>query len=414
MKRKKLWLVLAILGVIGIAYFAIGRNQRLEVETFPVEKGKLEKYIEEVGIVKMEQQTTIYASEGGKVAEILVQVGDQVKAGDILAKLNEKELSIQLEGLKAEKEAAMAQYQEALKPSDGQVVRKMQAAVKSATVSYEEAKRAADNSRRLYEEGAVSYETYRSALANLHLQEAALESAKSDLEMVEKGISTQQRKQYEARISQIQSQIDLLYQKKENLIIRAPREGMVMAKAIETGTYIQPGMALFEIGNRDDLYIESDILIREIGEVTEGAPVVIWSDDLGIKDLKGVVRKIYPKAFSKISDLGIEQKRVKIEIDFSEAGKGGKLKPDYEVDIRIITQIKPEVLWIPENAVFEYEGNHAVFVNQKGTAVLRKIEKGIESGERVEIVKGLQQGEEVILSPNEKIKQGIQIQKKNE
>ncbi|MBB6214009.1 HlyD family secretion protein [Anaerosolibacter carboniphilus] len=412
MKKKIKWIVLAVIGIIGIAYFAAGRNQTLEVETFRVETGKLEKFIEEVGTVKMEQQTTIYASETGKVVELMVSVGDMVKAGDVLAKLDEKEMAIQLAGLQAEKDAALAQYQDALRPSDGEVIKKAQLAVKTAEINFEEAKRTAENNKKLYEAGAISHEAYKGAAAKLELETAALESARSDLEIAQKGISTQQKKEFEARINQVQAQIDLQNQKKTNFVIKATQDGMIMSKEIQNGTYIQPGMAVFEIGNNKNVYIESDVLMSEIGDVQEGGTVVIWNDDLGIGEVKGTVRKIHPKAFSKISDLGIEQKRVKVEIDLPQMEL--KLKPDYDMDIRIITQTKPNVLWIPENAIFEYQGTDHVFVNKDGVASLKKIEKGMDSEERVEVIKGLQVGEEVIISPDETLKEGVKIKKKDQ
>ncbi|MDF2545288.1 MAG: efflux transporter periplasmic adaptor subunit [Anaerosolibacter sp.] len=410
MKKKIKWIALAVIVIVGIVFFAVGRNQAVEVETFKVETGTLEKYIEEVGTVKMEQQTTIYALETGKVVELFVNVGDLVKAGDVLAKLDEKEMAIQLAGLQAEKEAAAAQYQEALKPSDGEAIKKAQLAVKTAEINFEEAKRTADNSKKLYEAGAISYESYKGDSAKLELEEAALESAKSDLEIAKKGISAQQKKEFEARISQVQAQIDLLDQRKMNFIIKAPQDGMIMSKEIQTGTYIQTGMPVFEIGNSTDVYIESDVLVSEIGDVKEGGSVVIWNEDLNIEEVKGTVKKIHPKAFSKVSDLGIEQKRVKVEINLPQTKL--KLRPDYDMDIRIVTLTKPNVLWIPENAVFEYQGADHVFINNNGAASLRKIEKGIDSEDRVEVVDGLKEGEQVILSPDETLTEGAKIKKK--
>jgi HlyD family secretion protein len=414
MKKKIKWVVLAFIGIISIAYFAVGKNQVLEVETFRVEKGTLEKYIEEVGVVKMEQQTTIYSTETGKIAETLVSVGDTVKAGDVLAKMDEKEVVIQLAGLQADKDAAVARYQDALRPSDGEVIRKAQIAVKTAEINFEEAKRTAESNKKLYEAGAISQEEYKRLAAKLELEAAALESVRSDLEIAQKGISLQQKKEYEARINQAQAQIDLLNQKKTNLMIKAPQDGMIMSKEIQAGTYIQPGMIIFEIGNDKNMYIESDVLMSEIGNVKEGATVVIWNDDLEMHRVKGKVRKIYPKAFSKTSDLGIEQKRVKVEIDLPQLELKLKLKPDYDMDIRIITETRSNTFWIPESAIFEYQGMDHVFVNNDGVALLRKIEKGIDSEDQVEVMKGLQEGEEVILSPDENIKEGIKIKKKEQ
>ena len=107
-------------------------------------------------------------------------------------------------------------------------------------------------------------------------------------------------------------------------------EGIILEDDVEVGSVIQPGKKVFQIGNTADLFLESDILVDEISGVNVGAEVIVENKDLGIYGLEGIVRKIYPKAFSKVSELGIEQKRVKIEIDFEDS----------------VPDLKPDMIWI--------------------------------------------------------------------
>jgi HlyD family secretion protein len=241
---------------------------------------------------------------------------------------------------------------------------------------------------------------------NLTAAEAGFENAKIDLELAVKGVSENIKNQYEATLDQIQSQIELISRKLKDLTIKAPVDGTVLKKEIKEGSYVQQGTEMFVIGEKNRLFIESDILVKEIKDVREGLPVIIYSEDLGIK-AEGYVRKIYPTAFSKISDLGIEQKRVRVEIEISD--KDLKVRPGYEVDVRIITERKANILMIPESAVFEYNGKDHVFVNENGRAVLRQIEAGMKSDGKVEILDGLKEGEEVILSPGENLNEGIRV-----
>jgi HlyD family secretion protein len=151
------------------------------------------------------------------------------------------------------------------------------------------------------------------------------------------------------------------------------------------------------------------VLIEDVVGVKLGSSVVIDGEDIGIKNMKGTVRKIYPKAFSKMSALGIEQKRVKVEIDFNSTVED--LRPGYDMTVKIITQSKNDTLLIAEKAVFNYQGKDHVFVNENGLAKLRAIEKGLESNEQVEVLKGLNEGDEIILSPDETLEEGVKIQK---
>jgi HlyD family secretion protein len=96
-----------------------------------------------------------------------------------------------------------------------------------------------------------------------------------------------------------------------------------------------------------------------------------------------------------------------VEIELDEAVEG--LRLGYDLDLEIIVTNKEGVLLIPENAVFEKDGKDYVFVNENDTAVLREIQKGIESKKQVEVISGLEAGEVVILSPDEKLEEGIAI-----
>lgn len=108
-----------------------------------------------------------------------------------------------------------------------------------------------------------------------------------------------------------------------------------------------------------------------------------------------------------MSDLGIQQKRVKIEIALEE--KVENLRPEYDLDIKVIINNSKDVLVIPENAVFQQKNNNYVFVNEKGIAVLMEIETGVESERKIEVVRGLKEGEEVILLPDEELSEGVAI-----
>lgn len=406
MKIKKVYIFLPIFVILIITLFAVNKNRAVDVDLHEVQKGDMDKYIEEIGVVKVEDETAVYSGFAGKIAGLWIEVGDEVKAGDVLAEFDKEEMYLQLENLKAQKRETLARYNEIVKAADREEILKLENRLKVAEAELKEIKRLADNSKHLYEEGAISYDEYKKVMNNLTAAEANFENAKIDLELAVKGVSENIKNQYEAALDQIQSQIELITRKLKDLTIKAPVDGTVLKKEIEKGSYVQHGTEMFAIGDKNRLFIETDILVREVKDVQEGLPVIIYSEDLGIQ-AEGYVRKIYPTAFSKISDLGIEQKRVRVEIEISD--KDLKVRPGYEVDVRIITERKANILTVPESAVFKYNGEDHVFVNENGRAVLRQIEAGMKSDGKVEILDGLKEGEEVILSPGESLNEGMRI-----
>ena len=398
-------IIVSLVAVVG--FYMSSRSAAVEVSTAPVAKGDLARYVEELGTVKSKSHVNIYAPTAGMVAEVLVDIGDKVEEGDILVKLNGEQLSRQIAELEAQKSAVLAQYNEAKKPADPRAVEKLELEIEDMEKNIKTAEETANNKKALYDAGAISNEEYQNAIKNLDTQRSNLEKAKLDLGMMKKTVSENIIAQYEAQLKQLDIQREGLEELGNDYTIVASMKGTVLSKLVEKGSYLQPGMHIMELGNTEELYMESDVLVGDIAAINEGAKVHISNKDLGIENLEGVVEKIHPNAFNKISDLGIQQKRIKVDIEMKDATQN--LRPGYDLDIKIITEHKENILLIPENAVFTIDEKEFVFVNENNKAVLREVKLGIESERQVEVVGGLEEGEMVILSPDENIKEGINI-----
>lgn len=408
MKKKIIWIgIVLITATITVTAVIMG-GRAVSVETANVIRGDIEEYIEEIGVLALEEESQIFSTEAGKVTKVLKKAGEEVKAGEVILRLDNSDLLLQIKAMEAQKLSISAKYEEAKKPVEEEI-KKLKAQVLSAQIYYEDAKRQADNNKALYEAGAVSLDTYKASVAKLAAAEADLEAAKSGLALAEKGISENVRKQYEAQLSEIQARIDQLKLKIDESAVKSPIDGYIMSLDVEEGSVVQPGIKICEVGGNKGLYIESYVLVEDMEGIKTGTSVRIDDEDLGISNITGKVRKIHPKAESIVSDLGIEQKRVKVEIELDNPIEG--MRPGYDMTVKIITSSKKDTLLIDEEAVFTYEGKDHVFVNEGGVAKLRAIEKGLESNGQVEVLKGLKEGEQVILSPDKDIKDGAKIKK---
>lgn len=407
MKRKIIWIIgiLVIVGLVGLK-IKIG-SPAVTVEASKVTKGNIEEYIEETGNLMLEEETAVYSVSSGKVTQVLKEVGDTVKAGDMLARIDNSDILLQIKALEAQKQGIAAKYEEAKSSTEAEAILILNAKVKSAEALYEEAKRLMDNNRILYEAGAVSLDTYKSSIVKLAGAEADLETARSNLTLAEKGASVNVRKQYEAQLSEIKAKIEQLKLKSADTVVNSPVDGLIMNVEVNEGSIVQTGTKLYDIGGNKGYYFESNVLIEDMTGVSTGSSVIIDDEDIGIRNVRGTVRKIHPRAESIMSDLGIEQKRVKVEIALDNAVEG--LRPGYEATVKIITKSKEDVLLIEEKAVFSYQGKDHVFVIENGLAKLRAIEKGLESDEKVEVLKGLEEGEEIILSPDDTLEEGAKV-----
>ncbi len=406
MKKKIIGIIVAV-AVLGTAgYYLFTQNTAITVTTAPVNQGSIEKYVEELGVVMTERRETVYAAATGRVTDVLVNIGDSVQKGELLLKIEEQQLLREIQGIEAQEAALQAQYQEALKPVDQREIERLKLELTNQENALVEAERTTENQKKLYEAGAVSHEDYQNALNQLEAQRNNLEKLSLELEILSNPHTINIAAQYQAQLKQLAIQKEALEGQKEEYSIASPIEGTIMLKNIEKGSYLQPGMQLFEIGSPDNHYIEADILVSDIANVNEGDKVLISHQNLGI-ELTGTVRKIHPQAFSKISDLGIEQKRIKVEIEIQ--GREANLRPGYDLDIKIVTEERDKTLIIPENALFQQENQYYVYVKKNNRAVLREVQTGIESQKQVEIISGLMEGERLILSSNEELKDGAKI-----
>jgi HlyD family secretion protein len=409
MKKKIILIGIFLTAAVIIGLILKQSGSAVQVELARVTRGDIEEYVEEKGVLMLEEETSIYSAASGRIIQVGKKAGEAVKAGEVLAKMDNADLSLQIKGLEAQKLSITAGYNEAKSPADEEISR-LRAQLRSAEANYEESKRLAENNKTLYEAGAISLDTYKSSVLIMTDAEYSLEAAKSSLALAEKGASEYVRKQYEAQLSEVEAKIDQLRLKAEEMVIKSPIDGMVLAVEIKEGNIVQPGTILFEVGSSKGSYIESNVLIEDIAGIEPGSEVRIEDEDLGIGNVRGTVRKIHPKAISIMSDLGIEQKRIKVEINIEDTLEG--LRPGSDMTVKIIRKSSEDTLIIDEKAVFDYQGKDHVFVNEGGTAKLRAIEKGIESDEMVEVLKGLKEGEEIILSPDETLEDGRKIKSK--
>jgi HlyD family secretion protein len=184
-------------------------------------------------------------------------------------------------------------------------------------------------------------------------------------------------------------------------------DGVILEKLAEDNSFAAPGAPACVIGNTGELEIEANILSDDSYKVKIGYDVEITGKSLGDAVIKGRVSKIAPIAKTMTSNLGVNQKRVQVIIEITD--DYSLLKPGYNVDIKIVTASKKDVLAVPDSAVFDNEGTPSVFVIQEDKAVIRQVKKGLEGDKMIEITEGLGKDDIILVKPDNNIKEGIKI-----
>ena len=189
-------------------------------------------------------------------------------------------------------------------------------------------------------------------------------------------------------------------------IVYSPAAGKILNIPDKSERYLQAGATLLEIGDPSNIEVVVDVLSTDAVQVQPGSLILIDSDRTA-EPIKARVRTIEPQAFTEVSALGVEEKRVDIVADF--IGTRPAFGDNYRVDCRIVTWEGDDVLSVQRSALFRVGDDWHVFVIESGRARERKVEIGHQSRTDAEVLSGLNEGETVVLHPPNSLADGVRI-----
>jgi HlyD family secretion protein len=163
------------------------------------------------------------------------------------------------------------------------------------------------------------------------------------------------------------------------------------------------------LGDPRNIEINAEFLSTDAVKIRRGDDVQIdrWG---GEKVLRGRVRRVEPYGFTKVSALGVEEQRVSVIIEFNDPYEAWKRLGDgYRVEVRVIVWQAEEVLKTPTSSLFRHGEHWAVFTAENERAHLHEVEIGHRNSTEAEVLKGLSEGENVIVHPGDSVKDGGHI-----
>lgn len=399
-RRKKKVFLIGILAVVLISAFLFqSMGNAVEVETALPLVGDMRNIVEQTGDIEAGQKQDIYAVYGGRIKSIPVEVGQSVKEGQPLIEFDLDELNIRLD--QAEAQLALIEGSAVT----GAEVSAALAAFEQAAVGRDRAKKSLDSSAPLFEMGAISEFDYQQIMDAYEISELQLNAAVAALDAARKGETSQQASMAAAR-----AEVSLIKRQIGEASPLSDMEGVVLEIGFEEGMTVPPGSLVLRIGDPDDLQVRCMFLASEAIKIEEGNEALISGDILDDQVLKGRVEKVFPQAVKMMSQLGVEQQRVPVEIEFLESHQN--LKPGFSVDVEVITGEAKDALMVPGDAVFEMDGKDYVFAVDDGKAVLRKVSVGIENKDWAQILDGLDPEDTVIVDPPNELEEGVRIKEK--
>jgi HlyD family secretion protein len=191
--------------------------------------------------------------------------------------------------------------------------------------------------------------------------------------------------------------------------VKAPVGGRVLRVFQESARVVVAGTPLLEIGDPTDLEVAIEMLSRDGAALAPGARVEFeqWG---GPVPLQGRVRLVEPAAFTKISALGVEEQRVLVIADITTPlAERQSLGDNFRVEARVIVWEGDHVLKVPSSALFRRGNDWSAYLLRHGRAARVPVKIGKSSGTEVQVLEGLNEGDEVILYPGDRVQDGERV-----
>jgi len=393
-RRNRIIIISAIVVVfvliVGVVVaFSRGSSKIDPSKLAKVEKGDLAKSVVATGKVEPITKVEVKSKASGIVKKLLVEYGDRVKKGQLLAQLDKIEIEAGVEQSKAALQAAQAN----LKGAQADYERSK---VDAESPDVPLLKRAYDRAVQMAKDGVVS--------------ESALDDAEKAYKLAvnKQSVARAQMTVLQAKIAQSQAQVAQdeanLKQFEEQLSytdVVSPIDGIVLSRDVEMGDAVSSILVLgssatlvMTLGDTSQVYVKGKVDESDIGRVYLGQPARIKVESFKDKTFNGVVTKISP--------MGVEKDNVTtFEVRVSINNPGGELRAEMTANAEIILDEHKNVLQIPEGSII-YDKDRKASVDvpdTKGKDGQRKvaINIGISNGAKTEVLSGLKEGDQVIL-----------------
>jgi HlyD family secretion protein len=387
-KVSRKWLAAFFtVAAVALVLFLL-RPSPVSVEAEKATRGLLRVTVDEDGETRAHDRFVVAAPVGGRLLRVDLEEGDGVSESAAVAKLEPLPLNQQ----QREEVLARIEATEATK-------RQADARLAHAQQDHEQSRRDLARAEALAKQSVLSTQMLEQArnaetTSGEELQAARFSAlaAASEIKLARAGLVG----------------MDAGTTARKIISLRSPVAGRVLRVVEKSERVVSAGTPLLVLGDPSRIEIVTDVLTTDAVNVKPGAAVYLegWGGD---HPLLAKVRLIEPAGFTKISALGVEEKRVNVIADFVDSPSG--LADGYRVEARIVTWEGQNVLKIPGSAAFREGDAWRVFAIEQGRAHRKTVEIGHRNQSEVEILQGVRESEEVILHPSNQLKDGVRIRK---
>jgi len=353
------------------------------------ERGDIARSVVARGKIEPLSKVEVKSKANGIIKALLVDVGNMVKEGDILAELDKEDLQAQVREAKATQEGEEANLHSAIAAA-------AKARIEAANPDLEFARRDFERAQGLFKEKIASQQALDDA-------SRAYEMARNHQQLLDASVNTAdaQVEQAHARVAAAKASLDRAEENLRYTTIRAPISGIVLTRPTEVGDAVSSILNLgsaatliMTLGDLSSVYIKGEVDEADIGKAACGQHVRTRVESFPAESFEGIVKRIDP--------MGKEQNNVTtFEVRVTISNPDGKLRVNMTANAEIVLEEHKKVLLVPEaSLVYDKDKNVSVQVYdlaKKEGWHKAPLKVGISNGQRTEVLEGLKEGDKLVL-----------------
>ncbi|MEM9162633.1 MAG: efflux RND transporter periplasmic adaptor subunit [Cyanobacteria bacterium P01_F01_bin.4] len=361
------------------------------VKTARAETGSVDTLLTYTGTTRPDQQVTLRSQVSGTVIDLSVDVGDAIARGDVLAQLDGDLQTTNLNEAQAELSARRAETAQAeVSISDAE------SAVVQAQATLDQARVDATRLRQLANQGAISQQAAEAAELDVTNAQQALRSTQAQVDA--------QRQAAASAADRIDAQQAVLAQTQRQLTyadLRSPLTGVVLARQVEVGDFVESGATLLELGDLSRLEVTVQVSALDIGRLSAGQPAQVRLDAFPSEGaIEGQIERIAPVA-------DVTSRLVPVQV--SVPNPGGHIGSGLLARVQFSSGQQARVV-VPISALALGDGDSTIFViegeGEQVKVVARSVRIGERSQDRIEILSGLDPGESFVAQSDRPLTSG--------
>ncbi len=316
-----------LVGVIGgFVYYFFTRDQK-EGDDFIKVSGNIETTEVNVGF-----------KISGRIIHLLVQEGDWVESGKILAKLDDEDLRHRFELAQATLHSGQAKLSKLLAGSRPEEIREAEAVLYQAKSDLENKQAHYERLKPLFERGVIPKDTLDNAEAGFKIAQASFQRATENYLLVKQGPRKEDIEDAKAQVGQARASLKLSETQLSYAVLHSPLSGVVLVKSSEVGEVVNPGTSVLTLADIENVWLKAYIPETDLSKIKWGQEVIITTDLQPKKEYKGKISFISSQAEFTPKSIQTEKERVtlvyRIKVDIPNPNR--ELKPGMPADGKIV------------------------------------------------------------------------------